>query len=38
MYSSSSGLLGSLVMPERLSVLVWYWSMTQSSALRSPRR
>jgi hypothetical protein len=28
MYSSSSGLLGSLVMPLRLSVLIWYWSMT----------
>ena len=31
MYCSSiSGLLGSLVMPLRLSVLIWYWSMTQS--------
>jgi hypothetical protein len=38
MYSSSSGLLGSLVMPLRLSVLIWYWSMTQSRALRLPRR
>jgi hypothetical protein len=34
MYSSSSGLLGSLVMPLRLSVLIWYWSMIQSRALR----
>ena len=34
MYSGSSGLLGSLVMPLRLSVLIWCWSMTQSSALR----
>lgn len=42
MYSSSSGLLGSLVMPlvaaaTRCS-LIWYWSITQSRAERLPRR
>ena len=38
MYCGSSGRLGSLVMPLRLSVLTWYWSMTQSRAERLPRR
>src|SRR6476620_129904 len=32
MYSSSSGLLGSLVMPLRLSVLIWYWWRPAQSA------
>ena len=38
MYSGSSGRLGSLVMPLRLSVLAWYWSITHSRAERLPRR
>ena len=38
MYSGSSGRLGSLVMPLRASVLIRYWSITQSSAERLPRR
>src|SRR5207237_884191 len=37
-YSSSSGLLGSLTMPLRLSSLTWYWSITHSRAERLPRR
>ena len=32
MYSGSSSRLGSLVMPLRLSVETWYWSMTHSRA------
>jgi hypothetical protein len=38
MYSGSSSRLGSVVMPERLSVETWYWSMTQSIAMRLPRQ
>ena len=38
MYSGSSARLGSLVMPLRLSVETWYWSMTHSRAERLPRR
>jgi len=34
MYSGSSARFGSEVMPERASVLTWYWSMPHSSALR----
>ncbi len=38
MYSGSSSRFGSLVMPLRLSVEIWYWSITHSSAERLPRR
>jgi hypothetical protein len=38
MYSASSARFGSLVMPLCLSVLNWYWSITNSSAERLPRR
>ncbi len=38
MYCGSSGRLGSLVMPLRLLVLMWYWSMTHSRAERLPSR
>ncbi len=38
MYCGSSGRLGSLVMPLRLSVLTRYWSMTHSRAERLQRR
>src|SRR5271157_1483321 len=38
MYSSSSVLFGSDVMPLCLSSFTWYWSMTHSRALRFPRR
>jgi hypothetical protein len=37
MYSGSSR-FGSVVMPLRLSVETWYWSITHSNALRLPRR
>jgi hypothetical protein len=36
MYSGSSARLGSFVMPLRLSVETWYWSMTHSRAERLP--
>jgi hypothetical protein len=32
------GAVGSLVMPLRLSVLTWYWSITHSRAERLPKR
>ena len=38
MYSGSSLRFGSDSMPERESMLTWYWSMTQSRAERLPRR
>ena len=38
MYCGSSSRLGSEVMPLRLSVQTWHWSMTHSRAERFPRR
>jgi len=38
MYWGSSSRLGSEVMPERGSVVIWYWSMIHSRAERLPRR
>ena len=36
MYSPSEGRFGSDWMPLRLSVLTWYWSMTQGAAVAQP--